>query len=89
MMISRKEGWLSARAGAQMLMFHAERDIYIGLTEVGSRVWEMIEQPRSLDEICTLLQAEFAVDDATCRAEVTSFLDVLAAQDAATLDGPA
>ena len=46
---------------------------YYGLDEIGFRIWALLEQPRSLAELTGLLQAEFAVDEATCRADVLEF----------------
>ena len=68
------------------MMMSAERGNYIGLSRVGSRIWELIEQPRDLDDVCAILEAEFAVEPERCRAEVMAFVRELEAHDAVTLD---
>ncbi len=85
MRVERREGWLSAKVGEQLVMMSAEHGDYIGLTEVGARIWELIAEPLAFDEICARLEREFAVAPDVCRAEVRAFLDDLAAQDAVTL----
>jgi len=86
MKIARKGDWHSARVGDELVMMSAESGYYIGLTEVGARIWELIAEPTELDELCVQLGHEFDVPPDTCRTEVRAFLDDLAAQQAAALD---
>ena len=86
MKIARKGDWLSARVGDELVMMSAESGYYIGLTEVGARIWELIAEPRAIDDICAELRREFEVAPETCEAEVRAFLGELAAQNAAIFD---
>jgi hypothetical protein len=88
MRVERKGDWLSAKVGEELVMMSAEQGHYIGLSEVGARIWELIAEPMELDELCGQLEREFVVAPETCRAEVRAFLGELAAQQAAAL-GPA
>ena len=45
-----------------------------GMDSIASRVWSLLEEPRSLEEICTALQGIYDVDPDTCRADVKSLL---------------
>lgn len=47
---------------------------YYGLNEVGSRIWELLQQAVSPDEIEAQILREYDVDAATCRQEVNDFL---------------
>jgi hypothetical protein len=86
-MIVRRDGdWLTAKVGEELVMMSAERGNYLGLSEVGTRVWELIEAPRDLDDICALLEAEFDVAPETCRREVEEFLDDLVKHGAAAFE---
>jgi hypothetical protein len=86
-MIVRREGdWLSAKVGEELVMMSAEKGNYLGLSEVGTRVWELIESPRDFDEVCAQLESEFDVAPETCRAEVEEFLNELAKHGAVALD---
>jgi hypothetical protein len=83
----RKQGdWLAARVGEELVMMSAEKGNYIGLTEVGARIWELIESPQDVDAICARLQEEYDVAADICRAEVEAFLDKLAEQGAVALE---
>jgi len=48
-----------------------------GMDSIASKVWSLIEQPRSLEEICSTLESIYDVDPATCRADVESLLSSL------------
>ena len=84
-MISRAGDWLSANVGEELIMMSAEKGTYIGLTHVGARIWEMIESPLSVEEVCRQLVREFDVAADVCRAEVEAFLNELVTHGAATL----
>jgi hypothetical protein len=86
-MIHRKGDWLAARVGDELVMMSAAKGNYIGLSEVGARIWELIETPRTIESLCDTLVAEYDVEPATCRDEVGSFLATLADHDAVAIDG--
>jgi hypothetical protein len=56
-----------------------------GLNAVGSRVWELIDGRRSVDEIVDTIVAEFQVEPGQARADVDAFLHQLAATRLVTL----
>lgn len=83
----RKQGdWLSAKVGDELVMMSAEKGNYIGLNEVGTRIWELIETPQDVETVCAQLQAEYDVTPELCRAEVESFLDELMKHGAVAVD---
>ncbi len=61
-----------------VVMMSLDLGKYFGLNEVGSRIWELLEQPRSMADLCAQLQHEFDVDAAACHEEVSQFLAALA-----------
>ena len=74
MIVQRQDGWLTAKVGDELVMMNAERGNYVGLTEVGARVWELLETPHELEHLCGKLQEEFDVSAETCRADIGAFL---------------
>lgn len=87
-MIERKGDWLSARVGDEIMMMSPEHGKYIGVNEVGARIWELIETPCDAATVYTELQREFDVSPETCKAEVDSFLAEMARHGAIALDHP-
>jgi Coenzyme PQQ synthesis protein D (PqqD) len=88
MMISRKGDWLSAKVGDDLVMMSAQRGNYLGLSEVGARIWEIIEMPSAFDAVCAQIEQEYEVEQDVCRAEVETFLNELVKHGAITLDPP-
>ena len=87
-MVCKQGDWLTAKVGEELMMMSAESGNYVGLTEVGARIWELLETPQELESLCIKLQDEFDVSDETCRAEVETFLKDLAKHGAIALDPP-
>jgi len=81
-LISRCPGWISARVGDEIMMMNVERGKYIGLTETGARIWELLEEPRSVDYLCTELCREYEITSAICRTEIDAFVTVMSEQGA-------
>jgi hypothetical protein len=89
-MLVRKQGdWLAAKVGEEIVMMSAERGTYIGLSEVGARIWELIDTPRDVDAVCRVLQDEYDVTPEICRAEVEAFLKDMVKHGAIAVDPPA
>jgi hypothetical protein len=87
-MVRKRGDWLSAKVGDELVMMSAEKGNYIGLSEVGARIWELIETPQDVDAICEQLQQEYEVALEVCSAEVESFLNELVKHGAIALDPP-
>jgi hypothetical protein len=63
------------------IMMHLEKGKYFGLNPVGKRIWDMIQQPKSFDELIISLLNEFNVEQNQCTKEVKEFLDKAIAND--------
>lgn len=50
------------------------RDLYFATNHVGARVWELMAQPRDVEEMLSDLLARFDVDPQRCRTEIAAFL---------------
>jgi hypothetical protein len=84
--VQRRGEWLSAEVGDELVMMNADSGNYVTMSRVGARIWEMIEKPKSTDELFALLLREFDVTPETCRNDVQKFLDELVSHGAITLD---
>ncbi len=86
MIVQRQGDWLSAKVGDELVMMSAAKGNYVGLSEVGARIWEIIETRTPVETICARLLTEFEVSPETCRAEVEAFLNELQAHGAVALE---
>jgi hypothetical protein len=70
----RSEDILHAPLGAdEAVMMSVEAGRYYSLNAVGSRVWELLETPKSVGELCAQICEEFVVDAPICEAELLRF----------------
>ena len=88
MMVRKQGDWLAAKVGDELVMMSREKVKYIGLTEVGARIWELIETPQKVDAVCAQLLKEYDITPDTCRAEIDAFLNELVNHGAVALDPP-
>ena len=58
----------------ELVMLSVEADRYYSVNPVGRRLWELLEQPRSQDELRVAICAEFDVDDPTCEVDIRKFV---------------
>jgi hypothetical protein len=61
--------------GAVLLNLQTKR--YFSLNETGTRIWAMVQESSSEEEMVSTLLDEYEVDDAVARAEVRRILDEL------------
>ena len=85
--VRQSEEQVSAEVDGEVVMMSVEQGNYYGLDEVGSRIWELVETPSTVTEVCDALVAEFDVDRATCEGDVIRFLQEMADQGLVAVDG--
>jgi len=88
-MIHREGDWLSAKVGDQLVMMSAAEGKYLSLSPVGARIWELLETPRSRDDLCAALVTEYEVTPEQCGREVDDFLGSLTTERAVRIDAAA
>ena len=77
--LSRNDEILHAVVNAdELVMMSISASSYYGLSGVGVRIWELLEQPMTVAELCAHLCEEFEVDAQICEVEVLKFAAELA-----------
>jgi hypothetical protein len=77
--VKRNPQLIAADMDGDTVMMSIESGEYFGLGGVGTRVWELIDTPRTLAQLTQTICAEYEVDAATCEADISRFLaDLLA-----------
>jgi hypothetical protein len=61
----------------ETVMLDVAGSSYYGLKDVGKVIWDQLESPMNLDELCERLLTQFGVDRDTCRRETAAFLETL------------
>jgi hypothetical protein len=75
--IVRTEGLTSESVDEDIVILNLAGNNYIGLDEIGRRIWELIEMPCRVDELCQQLSQEFNATAEQIAADVLPFLTEL------------
>jgi hypothetical protein len=70
----------AAPVDKEIVILSLSRDHYVGLDEIGRRVWEMLEAPHLTRELCRRLAAEFDAPVEQIVRDVLPFLAELEAE---------
>jgi hypothetical protein len=61
----------------EVAILNLESAMYFGLDEVGAYIWQALNEPRAMSEICSMILDKFEVDNVACKADVFNFLTKL------------
>lgn len=78
--ITRNEDVLSGLVDDEAVIMSIESGNYHLINETGRRIWELLEKPKTVAQLCDILAEEFAVEQETCQLEVLQFLVALRAR---------
>lgn len=76
-MVERNQEIDASELDGETVMMDMERGNYFMLNPVGSRIWELIEKPVSVEEIIHQLREEYKVSLEECHEAVKEFLHEL------------
>jgi len=65
----------SKEIGGESVVLNLDTGNFYGLNNTAARVWNWLQEARTLDELEVLLTNEFEVDSALARAELTELLN--------------
>ena len=72
--VSAVGGQLSADLEGETVILHLESGIYYGLSNVGARIWELIQEPQTVGYVRDSLVEEYDVDATQCERDVMALL---------------
>lgn len=75
--ITRNEDLLSGMVDDEAVIMSINSGSYHFINETGRRIWELLEQPKTVAELCDILIEEFDVDLETCQKDVMRYLEAL------------
>jgi hypothetical protein len=80
-MYSRRPTLVTANLGEELAVLDLASDSYLGFNATAAQVWRLLNEPRSLDQICEAILLEFQVDAGQCRREISMLLEKLLEAD--------
>lgn len=75
MKIKRNPDLVAADMDGELVMMSVEQGTYFGLTGIAPQIWNILEQPYSVDEIVAQLLEIYEVSEEVLRTDVDLFLD--------------
>jgi hypothetical protein len=71
------------------VILHFDKGYYFGLNELGSLIWNQVQQPRRVREICESILREYDVDACQCERDVMELLGKLQTEGLVRVVDPA
>ena len=68
---------ISCKLDNEAVVLNLEDGIYYGLNSVASRVWAMIQEPRTVREIRDSLLSEYEIEESICTRDLFDLLGQL------------
>jgi len=89
--VVRLGGLRSASVDADLIIMNRAKAHYVGLDDIGRRIWDILARPRRIDELCRQLATEYAGDPEQITRDVLRFLNDLYVENLITVttDRPA
>lgn len=78
--VVRNDQPMSVRVDDDLVILNMAGDNYIALDDIGRRIWDLLETPRQVDDLCRQLAGEFSEDQMTIEDDVLPFLNELASE---------
>jgi Coenzyme PQQ synthesis protein D (PqqD) len=69
---------VSSDLGGEVAILNLSAGVYYGLDNVGARVWELLREPRVVDDIQATIEQEYDVEPVRARHDVLALLQQLA-----------
>jgi Coenzyme PQQ synthesis protein D (PqqD) len=68
----------SANVEDEAVILDLQAGVYYGLNPVGVRVWELVQEPRTVAEVCDAIVSEYDVERDRCERDVVEVLRMMA-----------
>jgi hypothetical protein len=68
---------VSCSLGEEAAILHMRSGIYYGLDPVGARIWNLMQEPLTVEELRTAILAEYEVEPAQCEGDLFALLEKL------------
>lgn len=79
---------VSADLSGETIILGMREGAYFGVSAAGSRIWSLLQEPRRLGEVVSILTSEYEVDAERCATDVLAFVDDLLARGLVSRHAP-
>ncbi|HNX65260.1 MAG TPA: PqqD family protein [Bacteroidales bacterium] len=71
----RNSKTISGRLHDEMVMMDMEQGKYFSLNQTATAIWEHLENPLTIEQLCDRLMDEYEVEREQCVEEIKEYLD--------------
>ena len=75
--VVRVEGLCSGELDGEVVLMSLDQGRYYGMDRIGTRIWQLLETPFVVSDLCDQLQKEYDANPEECERDVMAFLDQL------------
>ena len=79
--VVRAKDQVSCDLVGEAVILNLKSGVYFGLNPVGARIWELIQEPRTVSAVLDVLLEQYNVEVERCEQDLFALLDDLAARD--------
>lgn len=72
------EEQVACEVEGEAVILDLKSETYFGLNPVGTRIWDLIQEPARAADVCRTLLEEYDVEPDRCRREVLALLNEMA-----------
>lgn len=84
--ISRNEDLVSSDLDDGLVMMSLENNSYYGLDNIGKRVWEIIEEKKTFQNIVNIILLEYDVSEKECIEDLKDLFDKFQKENIITIE---
>lgn len=72
--VAKTDNFVESSVDGEAILMHLDEGNFSSLKSTGLRIWTLLEEPRTVSEICDELLEEFEVERSVCEAQTVEFL---------------
>lgn len=70
---------ISSDLAGEAVILNLREGVYYGLDDVGARIWNLIQEPQSVEQVCDRIFEEYDVSAGQCERDVLALVGELEA----------
>jgi len=79
-LIKRSDDLIDAEVDNEVVLLNITQGTCYGFNRIGSRIWQLLDTPTSIGDLCATLLTEYKVDPSACERQVLDLLEELRAE---------
>ena len=79
--VARSDEVLTSEVDGEVVMMSIEEGTYSGLDAIVSKIWQLLDKPLKVSEICDIMMSRYDVKRDDCEKDVLTFLNDLASDN--------